>query len=357
MLFLDCLYEEKVLQSSFIYTLKRFTTNNHKPTPELVKTLLKILLTSKKMSDTCSSYHTLTLIHTLHPNVAACAVEELKWDFVQEIVEQLDVWQDFEDECTCNNVNSITTQNAVLALAFMVNVLESDIKRKQDLRKSKAFQFLSCLPNVEKVVEWIRGILPLNLASAAQPLISGLPGCHQDVLSLCQRLLKLAIDASSNPVDWARMITNGPLIWAYMHPSLTSVECKTLLVESIQSHLLRSTFIELIFNNYCQDFTNPLGCGLERVFGTYFLLMPPSYSVGSPSAYRSQAECEELVMLLAFLLQSHVFSQETPSEPLHHVDKHVADLKQRLETLCGPLSEKSYAFLDLMTLTKMAIRH
>lgn len=366
---LESLLEEEVLLMNFLATVISFTSLYRKPTPELVQKMLqKILLTNKKTAITSSCYRALKLIQTLHPDVAANAVERLTWDFVQEIVEQLDLWRCSNGQKPSDGGSHVAFQNASLALAFVVSVLEDDLKRKCNAKKSKAFRMLSvisCLQNVERVVEWIRVVVQ-HVSDSPSPqdsfLVTISPFFCQDILSLFQRLLQLSLDVSDLPIDSARRITNGPLIWAYMHPSISSVECKTLLLETLQSHLLRSVFIELIFQNYCQESGNPCHCGLQRIVNTYFLYEPPSYLNEESSDCRGQSECEEFVMLLAYLLQSYIFCRAKgfqsadpedilPKEDvdtLLHIDRDVAELQDRLEGMCNPLSEKTYQLLDLI---------
>lgn len=399
--------QEEGFNESILNLVLGYMSTRRAPPPQLVFYILnKILLNGKKQSVTTLAYLTLKRIQVLHPSSADMHNCGLDWDFMTTVVEQMEL-----SGCRCepesikNSSDSCqASQNASLAFAFILQVLEKECERKllsTCMRKCLAYRLLSlnkAFRNVRNVLQWIKEAVDhhSNACSHNSGLRSSCPTSTVIVssssnlpcpLSLLQHLLQLVMIVNEQPRDCASQIADE-LVSCYL--ALRSLEQKTLLLQTLESHLVRSETLDCVLQSRfpMEDFSSSgisLPTGLCKIVDHHFyrkLQYGDNCSdVDSSSDYHFesvQQECEEFVMLLAYLMQSYIClheeklqAQQMTPDPtderdsfnvhrdglhlsvedvvtLSDVREHVGKLRQRLEKVCPMFSKRTYLLFELM---------
>ena len=188
----------------------------------------------------------------------------------------------------------------------------------------------------------------------------------------------LSLLVSDRPEDSAARLADDLVV---VYVELQSIMHKTLFLQSVQSHLLKTKLIEVIVANCCPLHGDQLEVegisrvGLRHIVFTDFRRSPPANSSSVHGLDNDLSDntknCEEFVMLLAYWLQSFIFCRKrclmknNPSDSLqtlsiddvdvlNEIDDKVSMLRLRLESLCIPLplSSRSYQLLELISSLK-----
>ena len=363
--------KEENFHLSVLRTVSSFMSQCRKPPPSLVCYLLNNILLSKQSSSGKECIRILREIQVLHPTVPAqMMAQNITWEFISMIVKL--------SKCTVNKfqlgVNSLA-DNATAALSFLVSVMEDEVKLKTFSHvKTSGYRLLHVIKkanHIQDVISWIQDSM---LQHHSKQTSHGC-GHHVCPVYLLQRMLMLSLTVSERPEDCASRIADEMILAYCMMPS---IELKTLFLQSIQSHLLRAKLCEVIVSNCCSLDHTELDdgrsrVGLKPIIFVDFKRSPPRLDNGAESSSNSvdiTVSCEELVMLLAYRLQSLIFSRKRSlqkntsdslrtlsmedEDVLREIDQSVEKLRTRLEDLCSPskLSQRSYQLLDLMSSLK-----
>ena len=368
--------KEENFHKSVLNTLSSFMNHHRKPPPSLLFYLLNNILLSKQNSCGPECFRILQQIQVLHPVVAMEMIgKKITWEFVS-VVAKL-------SGCTQSHIaDSSLKRNASMALSFLVTVMQDEAEKKKcALVRTSAHRLLSVdkrVSNIRDIIQWIGQSLRHHRAEQLDRSY-GHSFCP---LLLLQRMLMLSLLVSDQPDRSASRIADE-LVMAYVE--LPSIKQKTLLLQSVQSHVLKTKLIEVIVSNCCPfdealEVEGVSRLGLRQFVFTDFKRSPPanSSSIYDPDKNLSDdcvdyttSSCEEYIMLLAYWLQSFIFCRKrsllknftTESLPvlslddvdvLKEIDEEVLILRTRLESLCNPspLSSRSYQLLELMSSLK-----
>ena len=361
---------EENFHESVLATVTSFMHHHRKPPPDLLYYLLNNILLSKQSKCGTECIRILRQIQVLHPVVAMEMIrQKITWEFVS-MVAKLSGCGQVHKAYSCLEVN------ASMALSFLVSVIEEEVNiKKFSLVKTSANRLLSVnnqSSHIHDVVEWIGQSLMHHKGERLDQ------NCGHNFcpLYLLQRMLTLSLLVSDRPEDSATRLADELVV---VYVELQSITHKTLLLQSVQSHLLKSKLIEVIVTNCCpldSDQLNVEGIsrvGLRPIVFTDFRRSPPAHPSSihgldndvSGNTVANTTNCEEFVMLLAYWLQSLVFCRKrslmknTLSElsiddvdVLNEIDEEVLTLRVRLESLCNPLSSRSYQLLELISSLK-----
>lgn len=363
---------EENFYESVLATINSFMHHRRKPPPDLLFYLLNDILLSKRSKCGTECIRILRQIQVLHPIVAMEMLrQKITWEFVSMVVKLSGCGQ-------VHKAYSCLEVNASMALSFLVSVLEDEVNiKKFSLVKTSANRLLSVnnqSSHIHDVVEWIGQSLMHHKGERLDQ------NCGQNFcpLYLLQRMLTLSLLVSDRPEDSAARLADELVV---VYVELQSIMHKTLLLQSVQSHLLKSKLIEVIVTNCCPldgEQLNVEGIsrvGLRRIVFTEFRRSPPANSSSihgldndmSGNTVANTTNCEEFIMLLAYWLQSFVFCRKrtltknsTPDlsiydvDVLNEIDEEVLMLRVRLESLCNPLplSPRSYQLLELISSLK-----
>lgn len=354
---LEALKEEN-FHKTFLTTVTSFMSPCRKPPPSLLFYLFKNILLSKQSGYGTECFRILLQIQELHPAQAAQMLRlKITWECVSMIVKL----------AGCSQFHTVESfkQNASMALSFLINVMEKEVEKKKfSLVKTNAHQFFSVdrsSGNIHDVVEWIQKATEQHCVERLDQHC----GHNFCPLYLLQRMLQLSMLVSQRPEDTAVRLAND-LVLAYVE--LPSVKYKTLLLQSIQSHFLKTKLIEVVMKNCCA-IDNESGAEITTSFGLKYVVFNFKRSPPLSNGIVSTTNCEEFVMLLAYWLQSFIFcrkrtltakgkdSQRVMSqddiEVLREIEQEVLMLTGRLEALCGSsLSPRSYQLLQLIVSLK-----
>lgn len=360
--------KEETFQQTVLTTVSTFMNQSRKPPPALVFYLLNDILLSKQCSCLKQCYRLLKEIQVLHPVAARQMIsQKITWEFISVLVQL--------SKCTIikfESGDSSLAVNALLALSFLISVMEDEVKVKTFSRvRTSAFRLLNVAKwanHIQDVISWI------EKATLQHHFKQSNHGCMVDVcpVYLLQRMLMLSLTVSEQPEDCSSRIANEVILAYCQMPSLGY---KTLLLQSMQSHPLRAKLIEIIVRNFCppssvlseQDElgTVPIS-GLRHIIFVDFKRSPPGLIDGVSLSERVNS-CEEFIMLQAYWLQSLVFSRKRSlqrntsdsfrtlsmddEDALTEIDQYVVQLRARLEKSCSPskLSQRSYQLLDLIS--------
>lgn len=364
--------KEENFHESILDTVSSFMHHHRKPPPDLLFYLLSNVLLLKQTKCGTDCIRILRQIQVLHPVVAMDMIrQKITWEFVS-MVAKLSGCGQVHKAYSCLEVN------ASLALSFLVNVMEEEVKiKKFSLVKTSANRLLSInnqSSHIHDVIEWIGQSLTHHKEERLDQ------NCGQNFcpLYLLQRMLALSLLVSDRPEDSAARLADDLVV---VYVELQSIMHKTLFLQSVQSHLLKTKLIEVIVTNCCPlrgdqlEFEGISRVGLRHIVFTDFRRSPPANS--SPvdglddDLSDNTKNCEEFIMLLAYWLQSFIFCRkrclmknnssvllQTLSiddvDVLNEIDEEVLMLRLRLESLCDPLplSSRSYQLLELISSLK-----
>lgn len=368
--------KEENFHESVLATVASFMHHHRKPPPDLLFYLLNNILLSKQSKCGTECIRILRQIQVLHPVVAMEMIrQKITWEFVSMVVKLSGCGQ-------VHKAYSCLEVNASMALSFLVSVMEEEVKiKKFSLVKTNANRLLSVSnqsSHIHDVLNWIGQSLARHKGERLDQ------NCGQNFcpLYLLQRILTLSLLVSDRLEDSATRIADD-LVVVYVEQQ--SITHKTLLLQSVQSHLLKTKLIEVIVTNCCPLDGDQLKVegisrvGLRHIVFTDFRRSPPANSSSihgldndlSGNTVANTTNCEEFVMLLAYWLQSFVFCRKrslmktTSSDllqnlsiddvdVLNEIDDEVLMLRVRLESLCNPLplSSRSYQLLELISSLK-----
>ena len=408
---IEALQEEGFSESILNLTLG-YMSSRRAPPPRLVfYTLNKILLCGKKQAVTTLAYLTLKRIQVLHPSSTDMHHCGLDWDFVTIVVEQMELSGCRCDHSVTNSTDSCqASKNASLAFAFILQVLEKECERKMlstCMRKCLAYKLLSlnkAFRNIRNVLQWIKEAVdhhPVGVCSHSSGFrlscsTNAAVVSHGHIRSspnlpcplyLMQHLLQLVMIVNEQPRECASQIADE-LVSCYL--GLHNLERKALLLQTIESHLVRSETLDCVLQSRfpMDDFSSSgisLPTGLHKIVDHHFY-RKLQYgvdcgdvdSLGGYHFESLQQECEEFVMLLAYLIQSYIClheeklqAQQMTPDPIddqgssntHHdglhlsvedvvtlcdISEHVGKLRQRLEKVCPSFSQRTYLLFELM---------
>ena len=346
--------KEENFHKTYLETVTSFMSPRRKPPPSLLFYLFNNILLSKQSGCGTECFRILLRIQELHPaEVAQMLQQKITWEFVSMIVKLAG--------CTQSHTVESFKMNASMALSFLVSVMEKEVeKKKVCLVKTSAHRFFSVdrlSGNFHDVVEWVKKATEEHRKEQLDQHC----GHNFCPLYLLQRMLQLSVLVSQRPEDTAVRLAND-LVLAYVE--LPSIKYKTLLLQSLQSHLLKTKLIEIVVKNCCSideelEEERMTSSGLKNVVLNFKRSPPLSDGIVSTT------NCEEFVMLLAYWLQSFIFchkrslmakgkeSQRVLSlndvEVLRRIEQEVSILTARLELLCdSTLSPRSYQLLQLI---------
>lgn len=364
--------KEENFHESILDTVSSFMHYHRKPPPDLLFYLLSNILLSKQSKCCAECIRILRQIQVLHPVVAMEMIrQKITWEFVS-MVAKLSGCGQVHKAYSCLEVN------ASMALSFLVSVMEEEVKvKKFSLVKTSANRLLSInnrSSHIHDVVEWIGQLLTHHKEERLDQ------NCGQNFcpLYLLQRMLALSLLVSDRPEDSAARLADDLVV---VYVGLQSIMHKTLFLQSVQSHLLKTKLIEVIVTNCCPLHGDQLEVegisrvGLRHIVFTDFSRSPPANSSSVHGLDNDLSDntknCEEFVMLLAYWLQSFIFCRKrclmknNPSDSLqtlsiddvdvlNEIDEEVLMLRLRLESLCNPLplSSRSYQLLELISSLK-----
>ena len=345
--------KEEDFHQAYLNTVTSFMSQCRKPPPALVFYMLHSILLEKKNSCATECSRILRQIQVLHPAVPARMVaQKITWEYINSMIAKM-------------SADSCLAANASMALAFLISVMEEevDIKKTFSLVKTSAYRLLSVthFTRICDVIQWIGQAIEQHASQCSR-------GCGHNIcpVHLLQRMLMLSLSISERPEDCASRIADE--LFLVYNWQLLSIEHKTLLLQSMKSHLLRIKLIEVILSNCCpsqveqENVKIPTRSGLRHIFFD-FMRSPPIYDAECAD---TTVSCEEFIMLLAYFLQSFIFCRKRSlrkntsdslrimsmddGEVLLELDKEVLKLRERLESFCSPspLSSRSYQLLDLM---------
>lgn len=135
------------------------------------------------------------------------------------------------------------------------------------------------------------------------------------ILNLFQRLLQLSISVSENPDKCAENLS-GELLNSYSQ--LSDLQCRTVFLQTLPSHLLRSKFLHLYAKVFCEK-ADPSShdsglVGIQCIIQSDCQRLPlkrddvSNFEARMCSGFhRSEEECEEHAMVIAYSLQSYLF--------------------------------------------------
>lgn len=362
--------KEENFDQSLLTTVVSFMSHCRKPPLTLVFYLFNGILLSKQSKCGKECFRVLWQIQVLHPAVVLKMVSQrITWEFISRIIELC------SEDASYSEGNCLAL-NAVLALSFLVSILEEELKLKSfSVVKTNAYRLLNMsksATHIKDVITWLQRALQEHASTQLTH------GCQRDVclVYLLQRMLKLSLSVSKQPEECALHIGSE---MSFVYSKFPSVELKTLFLQSTQSHLLRAKLIELVVRDCCplsQTDLEDSGIsneGLKHIVIVDFQRSPPGLNNGSMFSSSNvivMDSCEEFLMLLAYWLQSIVFRHRRSlqrntsdllktfsmddEDLLREIDGYVEKLKTRLESLCEAsiLSRRSYQLLDLMSSLK-----
>ncbi|XP_048584505.1 uncharacterized protein LOC116615998 isoform X2 [Nematostella vectensis] len=288
----------------YLETVSSFLSVSIKPPANLVYMLCDTLLQSKSQSASDKCFWILKRIMELHPNCFPGRQERfgklnekkvqssIDWCLITSIVEQM-----LGKPC-------LSSSNALKALAFLVNVMETEVKIKQfAILQTTAYRLLSVERsprNVTEVIGWIQSSLNCSDCSYGVPF---------SPMSLLYRLLQLSITVSKNQESCVDHLSSE-LLSCYLQ--LQSLSARTQLLQSIQSHLLRWRLADLVLIVSCKSETgDEHATGISKIITQHFKRLPPkqgsTLSQECNVCLRNSEEVEEFIALLAYSMQSYLF--------------------------------------------------
>ncbi|XP_033632907.1 uncharacterized protein LOC117294559 [Asterias rubens] len=354
---------EAVMEEDFndeaISFIRDFTTLHRGAPEEYMMYLLKDVMLADKMetSTVLNAYGALMHIQNLHP--ASAATFSLDWDLVTSVIKRLSLQTE-----TLDNPQLAY----VLAFQFIVHVVMEDFQNMQTNNtpiKSFSHDLLStdkCLGHVRDIIEWICQIIKKKFKkktpSASPPAPSkpdqaedrnifaifqqiaepsdessrpaaAIPsmgssqtvgcGSYYTVLKLLQKLLVLSF-AEGKSISALRIAEE--FVYPYLY--IPSLDQRKLCLQTLTCDPVRAKAIELLLENLCDASAREEQQGVltvRKIVECHFRSRPMRVSefveveadtmeggAAGNKIIREErmAECEELAMLLFFLLQSYI---------------------------------------------------
>ena len=365
--------KEEQFYKLILDTVVTFISQCRKPPASLVFYLFHniLLFGNSNLGPQC--LRVLQEIQVLHPAVPAEMLrQKITWEYLSMVVDLSQCTQ----KSKSNSSHASSAFNSFMALTFLVIVMEGEVQRKTfSLVKTSAYRLLHAFKqssHIHDIVFWI------GRSVQQHPNVSSSCGYSCCPVFILQRFLHLSLLVSELPGESATRIADD-LVLVYL--KLQYLHHKTLFLQSFQSHLLRTKLIVVVISNICSSYTNQENrgyfCGGIRSFVTcMFQFSPPTNSSLSQDCSSVKPakrgvcvdSCEEFIMLIAYWIQSYLFtrsrtlqkntSDDMPKLSLDDVDvlmkldEPVASFKMHLESLCSPLSTRSYQLLDLISSLK-----
>ena len=284
-------------------------SNTNKPPAELIQRIIQEGIVSCKTEELMmETYDCLMSIYKKFPNIL-----QIDFKILQDTLEHLNFGQSF------SNQNSILVRKTIYILRLIILYFEeemitrniSDPKAMRQTSGYKALSYDCSFNNVKELVNYI-----VYCLTNEQTFNNEIP----EILPLLQRLLYISIEVSSNTIAAAKAIASE-LIKSYNY--LPSIDHKKLLVQTLESNLLRYKLVTLVLERQCED-TVPcydFPSSLQDIFSCFFKARPPTNISTPPTSPQSDDESmdnpsmstagypaiyvEELLMLLFEVLQSY----------------------------------------------------
>ncbi|XP_072025163.1 SUMO-interacting motif-containing protein 1-like [Amphiura filiformis] len=338
------------------FTNKRRCPSNHR----CLNYIFNILMTNADNTALLvNAFKTLKHVQHLHPG--SKYVEWKTFITIMKVLFEDGASSETNQESTCSS-SLIKLHGNFLALKYITSILEEDLETQNEggqVNRSYVYNMLSPdihFGNVRTVIGWIskcverihkeeqvqcnnaspppreekqqncRKKLFFSTQSVQEPPQSKLTILFM-VLELLQKLLYMCMVASANLDQSASKVADEFL---YFYSRLPSFEHKRRLLQTITCHQLRIKLIELILNdNYEVDHDTidrrTLSLSVSKIVEYYFKCLPPKALDGDDdddddsddeddeckvkeSTKDPAHECEELVMLLLYLMQSYIWS-------------------------------------------------
>lgn len=285
-------------------------SNTCRPPQDLIERIVNEgILTCKSEELMIQSYNCLMCLYKKFPDI-------LKIDFkiVQDTLECLNFGQSF-----CNQ-NSLLVRKTIYILRLIIMQFEDEMVTKnisepKVMRQTGGYKALSydcSFNNVKELVNYV-----VYCLTNEQTFNNEIP----EILPLLQKLLFISIEVSSNTSAAAKAVAME-LIKYYIY--LPSIDHKKLLVQTMESNLLRYKLVTLVLERQC-EFTIPCDefpTKLQDIFSCFFKASPPTNVSTPPTTPQSDDESvgdstvsstgypaiyvEELLMLLFEVLECYM---------------------------------------------------
>ncbi|XP_070541227.1 SUMO-interacting motif-containing protein 1-like [Ptychodera flava] len=380
-----------------VQLIQDFVSSERKPPKAILKYLVKdVLLESKSKALTSSVYATLKHIQNLHPELES-DVDLWNWNFLSGVVEKILHSPEKETE----------VYNNVLCLEYIISVLENNLEVYARFpQKSIISHYLAAEMQghrLNSLVTWMIDCVKIKFSPETVSYESHSRSEHvARLLTLLQKLLEMSVVVTRNPSDSATKVAEEMV---YQYLSLPSLKCRQLFLETMGSHLVRAKLLELLLENCCEldsssynEVRSPghwAALSARKILEHHFKRKPvnnpfsacPNESDNSLQQVREAEACEELVMILYCLLQSHLRcvhgklhlsltllyhddsarSQSSQSSSqssvdgslasddlqcLNEIHSHIVQLRDRLSTYCQNFTHKTKLLFHLMEVFK-----
>ncbi|XP_077992248.1 uncharacterized protein LOC144446375 [Glandiceps talaboti] len=303
--------QEEGRHEAAVQLIRDFVTEERKLPPEILNYIIKDVLLESK--DVVHTYAALNHIQNLHPMTQ----DEMPWDwnFITRVVDKI--------LASSMKGDSQAVYSNILCLEYIVSMLSTDLKENFAFpQKTIATFYLSPETqgsHLNNVISWM--LQCVKMMSAADNNLAEAQGNNNhlsQLLSLLQNLLMFSIAVSKNPSDSATKIAEEMV---YQYLSLPSLGCRKLLLQTMGSHLVRARLLELLLENCCEidkmSYNEKKSPGrsaplsVEKILEYHFKRKPGNQlSLASEERWdcvsKDGEACQELVMMLYSLLQSHI---------------------------------------------------
>ena len=144
---IEAVREEGLLQK-YIEAVMSLVTTYRKPTPDICYLMMsQTLLKANSMTMASKTFCALKRIHTLHPCVPENIARKLEWEFIENIVERMELFghknhgpEGPQDKCK-DTPRCVKIFSATKTLTFLLGVMESEVIRKPSLREHMRFGY------------------------------------------------------------------------------------------------------------------------------------------------------------------------------------------------------------------------
>lgn len=227
------------------------------------------------------------LMRTQRHHPAEKATIPWDWDLLTSVLDEQDSARRHSSEALC------------MLLQYVVQTLEDDFRVRLslcDLRHSIAKATLSCESGrVSDVIKWLLAAVVKSTGDNDPKVKED----HLEMVSLLQKMLSLALE-----VDCCPAVSSNKLAEKLFHSCTSTLplrQHRLLLLETLESKLLRCRLLELLLEQGCPQRTSlHMSLGLLLHFLKHCTLTP------DPTDGAERGLCwEELVHLLWMLLLSH----------------------------------------------------
>ncbi|KAL5016991.1 hypothetical protein ScPMuIL_006580 [Solemya velum] len=314
-----------------------------RPSSAIINKLIEFgLKQTEKIHLIFKSFETLLYVNRRHPGSVV-----IDWSLISETMSSIDSGRTVSSQTVPTLVRaSLCLQLAIVSLHD--DLFGCDVSDPKNIRRSMAYKILSydsASSNLKQIVTWLsltltsgefeevrESYLRLHLEDCDdnKEKTGDSPNLQENLISnevkkllpLLQKLLELGVQVSSSNMDASKFIASEVLRTYIYLPNLCY---RKLLLQTMQSELLKFRLIQLILENHCDQ---ALPCcdtfpeSLRIIKQCYFECLPPRNLLTPPTTPQSldgdngdegqwqtwfpPASCEELVMLLYYLTQSYV---------------------------------------------------